>query len=253
MIFSKLRLTDDDDEACTDEATVKNLGTLQLCLWRVSNVRYKLKTTPWTAPQAVKPIHEQGKKASAVSHQAEYGAAVAAKPVAEAFSCDFVDRRDSPFSVVEFRYRSRQILQLEGHIPASPSPAVEPSLSPSPRPVAGPSRARQSSSSTPATATSSKQRTSRSIDLDDDALAAEIEMLEREQRIAQLKREQRRRSGAGGSGSLSQQKVKAEPGEVDERDRKRIKLEDGERAEAGKEERRRKGKKHEIIDLCDSD
>ena len=40
---------------------------------------------------------------------------------------------------------------------------------------------------------------------------------------------------------------------MDERNRKRVKLEGTERVEAEKEERRKKGKKPEIIDLCDSD
>ncbi|BGP14102.1 hypothetical protein JCM10213_002399 [Rhodosporidiobolus nylandii] len=248
FLFSQLQTTDDDDVACTDEQIVKGLGSLQLRFLRVTNVRSGSKYRPRVVESA--RIHEQSKKA-ALSHQAGFGAAVPTKPTSRVHG-DYLDPKDSPFSALEFRYRSRAILQFEDFIPASPSPPAEPSPSPSPPPVAGPSRARQASSSTPAASTS-KRRTSVSVDLDDDALAAELASLRRQERIAELEREQRRRSGAGANGSSSQQKVKAEPGKMDERDRKRVKLEDTERVEAEKEERRKKGKKPEVIDLCDSD
>ncbi|GAA5875398.1 hypothetical protein JCM16303_000610 [Sporobolomyces ruberrimus] len=124
--FGKLQTTDDDDAACSNEEVIKHLGTIRLVYRRVKNVQ---ESDPEVEKQAeAKPIHERSKKAR-LSHQAAFGE-VKVKNDRGRLTFNFVDTEHYPLQVYEFRYRSRQLLQLEGMIPdtpqASPRISAEP-------------------------------------------------------------------------------------------------------------------------------
>ncbi|BGP38175.1 hypothetical protein JCM10450v2_002112 [Rhodotorula kratochvilovae] len=184
--FSKLQLTDDDGRACSDEQVVKNIGTVQLKYSRVDNVR---STDAFTAHAARVPtIHEKTKKAQ-LSHQVGFGDPVDI-PAGARFAFDWIDREDDPLTMLEFRYRSRDLLQLKGYIEVSPPPEApsppprrgtsERSLPPVIQPLAA--RRRASSSATPAAESSSKAARLAK-------LKREHAELEREKRLAQLREE----------------------------------------------------------------
>jgi hypothetical protein len=121
--FSTISLTDDDELACTDEAVVKNMGTIQIKLWRVQVLGA---AKPFIAsPIESKTLHERSKKAQ-LSHQTTYlffsaypfenGRADQKlfslgppRQIKQNFrsSFHFIDPRDTPLVVCEFRYRSR--------------------------------------------------------------------------------------------------------------------------------------------------
>ncbi|GAA5980833.1 hypothetical protein JCM5350_003724 [Sporobolomyces pararoseus] len=258
FLFSKLKTTDSDDLACTDEQVVKNLGTIQLRYCRIRDVRL---STAVYKPQAVEPkmIHEKAKKAQ-LSHRAAYGKTVqAVSGRSTSYTLNDVD--SSPLFQLEFRYRSRQLLQLEGYIPHSPTPSPEPEASASPAassfsPVASTSSRSTSTgqnSQTPQVETNEATRLAR--------LQAELDSLRRQERIAALQREIDSLQGEVGSNegeeaSSSSRKIKAEPSDA-QREVKRIKQEIGERS-VSQSSRSSKGKgkekkKAEVIVLSDSD
>ncbi|GAA6001247.1 hypothetical protein JCM10207_007484 [Rhodosporidiobolus poonsookiae] len=231
FVFGNLRLTDDDDAACTDENVIKNLGSIQLVYRRVKHLKDGGNVVQQKSAQQA--IHERSKKANP-SHMASFGAPVAASSN-NRLTFNWLDTE--PYSVVRFNYRSRQLLQIDGHIPDSPAHSPRASPSPGPAgspaaPVAGPSQPRRRSAGAGASGSP------------DPAAAARIAALEAE--LALLRESQ----GQG----LGQ--VKRERGEADIdliADERRIKREKVEEIEREKEKNRKKGKKAEVIDLCDSD
>ncbi|GAA5829666.1 hypothetical protein JCM11251_000242 [Rhodosporidiobolus azoricus] len=248
FLFAPLATTDDDELACSDENFIKGLGSIQIKYHRVNNVHSSERPPP-AAHSNPGPVHEHSKKA-AVSHQAAYGAAVTVEPLG-CVSYDHIDPMDSPLSTVEFRYRSRAILQFEDYIPADPAASPSPA-SPPASPIAGPSQ--------PKKPPRSAHTASPISALDDDELDAEIERLERLERLAQLKREKRRRSGLdsphASNGSSSSQagkgRVKSDPDAEEEVTSKKVKREKEEQA-VQQRGSKKKGKKPQVIDLRDSD
>ncbi|GAA6026765.1 hypothetical protein JCM8097_005846 [Rhodosporidiobolus ruineniae] len=275
FLFQPLQVTADDDDACTDENIIRGLGSLRLKYHRVTDFHdsSSLNDFAKSKPSTSKLIHESSKKAT-LSHQAGFGEPEA-KEGMENVDFDFLDPEDSPLAQLEFRYRSRVLLQLEGHIPASPEPSPSPKRSPSPvqpasaspasrpsaSPVAGPSNPRHPSSSTAAAdaGPAASSGSPSSADLSRlSQLEAELAEPQREKRIAALQREiDQLRGGASPSSSTSTstaaKRIKPEPGTLSESERKRVKREEVDEVEREKEENKRRGKKAEVIDLCDSD
>ncbi|GAA5875430.1 hypothetical protein JCM16303_000622 [Sporobolomyces ruberrimus] len=186
LCFGKLSTTDDDDAACSDERVIKDLGSIRCVYRRISGIResYRKPRRERTNEVETKPIHEKNKKAR-LSHQATFGEAKAVRPHSTS-SYNEVDTMEHPLQVFEFRYRSRQLLQLEGHLPDSPraSPRSSPEI----------------------------------ITLDDET--------ERKERIARLRRELDALTGeddGGKAGPSGSKRVKSEGGE--ERDTKKVKQE----------------------------
>ncbi|GAA5983152.1 hypothetical protein JCM5350_007898 [Sporobolomyces pararoseus] len=263
-LFGKLKTTDSDELACTDEQVVKNLGTLQLRYCRIKNA--KPSTATKFQPAETKTIHEKAKKAQ-LSHQATYGESVeiAQRP---RVTCDWIDSTSSPMFQLEFRYRSRQLLQLEGHIPNSPTPSPEPDASASPAatpssPVSSTSNVRRSTSAAVQNSQSPRVESDEAARLA--RLQSELEFLRRQQQIATLEREINSlqhsigssENGAGEASSLNR-KIKAEPSDA-QRNAKKVKQEIGEASlsqstgsSKGKGKEKKK-KKAEVIVLSDSD
>ncbi|GAA5947347.1 hypothetical protein JCM3765_001634 [Sporobolomyces pararoseus] len=254
FLFSKFKTTDSDELACTDEQVVKNLGTIQLRYHRIKNVR------SWTGPStfdAVEPkaIHEKVKKAQ-LSHQAAYGESVQV-PDGKRSAFDWIDGKASPLFQFEFRYRSRQLLQLEGHIPSSPAPSPEPELEQSQlpeTPVASTSNTNRSVSATqPSPAPPSEDTAARLARLE-----AKYESLRRQEEMARLQREIAALRGEveESPSSSSARKIKAEPSE-DQRELKRVKQENGEaspsQSSGSGQGKGKERKKADVIVLSDSD
>ncbi|GAA5999360.1 uncharacterized protein JCM10292_001232 [Rhodotorula paludigena] len=247
FLFGRVQLTDKDDEACNDETVIIGLGSITMKYMRVQNVR-KDTTEHHHAPAKTQTVHERAKKAK-LSHRVSFGAPVTVEQRSRT-AFDWLDNEKAPLSSVEFRYRSRALLQLEKHIPRSPSPAPAPSPSPqpsaepaakpaSPPPaVTGHSRLRSSTSSSPAPQgpASPAPRAPTDGNVDDGsngpsqlaALEAELESLRRQERIASLQRQiDQLKSSTAASSSPSQRRIKPELSADggDEPDPKRVKLE----------------------------
>ncbi|GAA5875401.1 hypothetical protein JCM16303_000611 [Sporobolomyces ruberrimus] len=213
FLFGKLRTTDDDDAACSSEEVIKNLGTIRVTYCRVENIRDS--ELGVRAPEETKPIHEKNKKAR-LSHQAAFGEKRAIT-AGRRSTFNWIDAEEKPLQIFEFRYRSRQLLQLEGHIPDSPEPTPEPSPEPTPDPVENPEEVQR---------------------------RAEIALLR--ERLDALERATQGSSQAGSSGL---KRVKTEAGQ--DRDTKKIKKEQG-TSSSGSGAAQGK-KKKEVLVLSDSD
>ncbi|GAA5909539.1 uncharacterized protein JCM6883_003981 [Sporobolomyces salmoneus] len=270
FLFSKLVTTDSDALACSDEQIIKNLGTLQLRYIRATNVRPCVKPVFENGKASL--IHERAKKAQ-LSHQANFGEAVPIKPIPNP-TTDYIDSIETPFLSIEFRYRSRQLLQLEGYIPHSPAASPEPSPTLSPSVSIPPAPAQAQASSSPVASTSNLNRSGSSAQPSQSSqaqspdheriarLEAELESLRRQERIAALERElDGLKGGNGVSGSAgsssSDRKIKAEPSD-DQREAKKVKRELGEASFAANSQSSAKGKgkekrKPDVIELSDSD
>ncbi|GAA5900255.1 uncharacterized protein JCM6883_002787 [Sporobolomyces salmoneus] len=271
FFFSKLLTTDSEDLACSDENLVKNLGALQLRYRRVTKIQTS--SAVFHKPGKAILIHEQAKKAQ-LSHQANFGEAVPIEPLSRT-TCDFFDSSESPFFSIEFRYRSRQLLQLDDCIPHSPAPSPEPSRSPSPSPPISPAPAQVGASDPRIAVTSISNPSDSSAQLSQSSqtqvpeharlarLQAELESLRRQERMAALRRQiEGLEAELGVSGnaetSSSIRKIKAEATD-DQREAKRVKRE-AEDASLTSSSSNAKGKgkgkekkKPEVIELSDSD
>jgi hypothetical protein len=144
LVFGNLRTTDEEDDACGDDTFLQNLGTIQLRYCRVKNIRVKKASKViYDAPSSSKSVYEAAKKASSLSHQTgfvfvsalvlspppaltdllrRYGAARQAEASGGNSTLEAIDSHNLPFSMIEFRYRSRRILEMEGKIFPSTSP-----------------------------------------------------------------------------------------------------------------------------------
>jgi hypothetical protein len=70
FLFTKISTTDDDEEACADEAIVKAMGSLQMRYNRVK-ISAPVKTMRGYSDVQAQRLHEKSKKAT-LSHQAGY-------------------------------------------------------------------------------------------------------------------------------------------------------------------------------------
>ncbi|BGP14095.1 hypothetical protein JCM10213_002390 [Rhodosporidiobolus nylandii] len=188
MQFGSLRLTDDDEAACTNEEVIKNLGNIQLLYCRVTNVRRKTKSGR-TRQEEPKAVHEQAKKASALSHQTSFGAPTPSH-AKHSIMYDSIDPKHAPFSAAEFLYRSRSLLQLEGLLQDASSSAPQLALPPSP-PLASSSKPRLSHKRGHVTADDDEELTIESpseVEARKRVKVEEVEQVERE-------KEERRKKG----------------------------------------------------------
>ncbi|GAA5875394.1 hypothetical protein JCM16303_000609 [Sporobolomyces ruberrimus] len=115
FLFGKMSTTDDDDAACTDKQVIESVGSVRLTYRHVKNIRKATFKAGKTTE--IKPIHEKDKKAR--SHQTTHGESRAITSL-DWSNYDDIDPENKPLQVFEFHYRSRQLLQLGGHLPDSP-------------------------------------------------------------------------------------------------------------------------------------
>ncbi|GAA6004399.1 hypothetical protein JCM10207_000709 [Rhodosporidiobolus poonsookiae] len=109
--FSKLNTTDDASLATTDENAVKNLGTIQLELYRVDVLGTVVASGGYG--DAKRQVFDERSKKATLSHQAGYGAERVKVDSGSRTSLRYIDPYRSPWRVLEFKYRSRMLLELE--------------------------------------------------------------------------------------------------------------------------------------------
>ncbi|GJN91526.1 hypothetical protein Rhopal_004549-T1 [Rhodotorula paludigena] len=109
--FAKIALTDEPDMASTSEQVVKNLGTIQIAICRTQILGKSLASAAYSDyKQHV--VDEKSKKAT-MSHSTSYGAAKVKVASGTADSVQYIDPIESPWHTLEFKYRSRALLELE--------------------------------------------------------------------------------------------------------------------------------------------
>uniref|UniRef100_A0A0K3CHX4 DUF7918 domain-containing protein n=1 Tax=Rhodotorula toruloides TaxID=5286 RepID=A0A0K3CHX4_RHOTO len=143
FVFSPLALTSDPDSAShLTESQLRSLGSIQLRIYRGRGKRLG-QTKLW----------EESKKLG-LSHQASLGPArehSAEKRSVFVFDEKrFGDRKDKPYAVLEFKYRSRTVLEIEGIVEAQDD--TPPAAAAAPRPSTSRSASASSSSNTNAAA-----------------------------------------------------------------------------------------------------
>ncbi|BGO97957.1 hypothetical protein JCM10021v2_001615 [Rhodotorula toruloides] len=147
FVFSPLALTSDPDSAShLTESQLRSLGSIQLRIYRghADGEGKRLGQTK---------LWEESKKLG-LSHQASLGPArehSAEKRSVFVFDEKrFGDRKDKPYAVLEFKYRSRTVLEIEGIVEAQDD--TPPAAAAAPRPSTSRSASASSSSNTNAAA-----------------------------------------------------------------------------------------------------
>ncbi|GAA5904089.1 uncharacterized protein JCM6883_002078 [Sporobolomyces salmoneus] len=159
FVFSPLKLTEDEDLACSSESIIRQLGTIQLRVFRgkVGTAAKAVGDEGYRAGiEAVEEmVFEESSakvKGGGVSHQAGLGPARFEKPTARStFEMNPLDSEEKPYVTLEFVYRSREVLELEGIIP--------PQRPPTPPPAASSSSSRSNSNRDPSMSAVPKDRT----------------------------------------------------------------------------------------------
>ncbi|KAL8283957.1 hypothetical protein RQP46_005070 [Phenoliferia psychrophenolica] len=205
FMFSAPTLTDDVATAVNDENIIKNLATIQVKMHRGTSGK-PVASHYTQATETV--LHEKAKKAM-VSHTAKLGAAKPCKP-RSCTAFHYIDPTDAPYWTFEFRYLSRVLLELQGHVEAEPTP----SPSASPPPAAAVKKEKHAAS---ASAKGKGKRETITIDSDDSDVGdgdvegedSKAELKRLRERIAKIEGED---EGAGASGSAGgeRKKVKRE-------------------------------------------
>ncbi|BGO99290.1 hypothetical protein JCM10021v2_002962 [Rhodotorula toruloides] len=142
--FAKLSLTDDSDLATTSEAVIKKLGTIQLPIVRCLNVhdRRADEESSHVASGRVPEFHLHSSLPWTLTEKCtSFGAAKPSTNTSVPVQVTYVDKEDNPFYVLEFKYRSRALLELEDIV--EPLPHASPSPEPAPA-APSPNAARKS-------------------------------------------------------------------------------------------------------------
>ncbi|KAL8284062.1 hypothetical protein RQP46_005175 [Phenoliferia psychrophenolica] len=120
FVFGKPSLTENvDATAYQKPAIIKDLGTIQLRFWRVKVKSGRKHTRYSDGPREV-VLSETATKA-ALSHQAKLGGITGYDETSnERGITEFIDPKHEPFHIVEFRYMSRELLELKGIVTRMP-------------------------------------------------------------------------------------------------------------------------------------
>ncbi|GAA6060554.1 hypothetical protein JCM10212_006918 [Sporobolomyces blumeae] len=125
FVFSPLRLTDDEDLACSSETILRNLGTIQVRVYRGKVLDEAASTAGEFAGTAVGQLRFEESsakvKGGGVSHQTGLGSPREMhQPVRSTFKMSSLDSASRPYAVFEFVYRSRDVLEAQGIVEPSP-------------------------------------------------------------------------------------------------------------------------------------
>ncbi|GAA5857068.1 hypothetical protein JCM8547_007940 [Rhodosporidiobolus lusitaniae] len=118
FVFSKLATTDDADEATNDEKVVKNLGTIQIEIYRVTVLGEAYASVSFK--QAKEHVFDERSKKATLSHQAGFGAEKIKVDTGRRSELHWIDPYTQPFRILEFKYRSRALLELDGIVEDNP-------------------------------------------------------------------------------------------------------------------------------------
>ncbi|BGP44687.1 hypothetical protein JCM10450v2_000501 [Rhodotorula kratochvilovae] len=198
FVFATMPLTDDAEEATTSEQVIKNLGTVLMNICRVTRIGLRARSSG-----TYTDCKQHRSKKATMSHSTAFGEAKQRVRSSTERVLDWIDRSDSPFYTLEFKYRSRALLELEDIVAPAASPA-----SPTPPPVASTSAtARGSGESSPATKRKKRKSSATALEGENEDLRAKIARLEAEN--SQLKDSGVKRED-GGEGDVKP-RVKGEP------------------------------------------
>ncbi|KAM0754630.1 hypothetical protein T439DRAFT_377084 [Meredithblackwellia eburnea MCA 4105] len=125
FVFSKPTLAEDPDDATTSEVIVKGAGTIKVTLQRGYFQGPSLQTVIKTPLK--EPVFSEKSKKGMMSHISSFGESKSIERQ-KFVHVDDVDTSTNPWWSFEFRYLSRVLLELQGHVEAedhSRSPSVE--------------------------------------------------------------------------------------------------------------------------------
>ncbi|KAF8591175.1 hypothetical protein K439DRAFT_1065583 [Ramaria rubella] len=120
--FARLKTTDDESEACQDEARLRELGTIRVQIEWVNVVRQEEWRQPSTSTLANQPIHERSKKASA--HCTSLGELEISRPKHwySTTKIPYIEPLDFVFQYAPVDWlRARGIFSAPALVPASPT------------------------------------------------------------------------------------------------------------------------------------
>ncbi|KAK4046752.1 hypothetical protein OIV83_005857 [Microbotryomycetes sp. JL201] len=181
--FGTVALTDDEDRVPQSESFHKNVGTIQLKCRRLHG--YSTGAEASFGCFEKQSLHEASKKAR-LSHQAELGASKHSPDLGSFCTPSYIDHHsDKAFAVIEFRYCSRFLLEIGGHLPAHLMPPA-PATPPPPAPLLDPTR-----------------------ESDDESSQSSSELSRLRKRVAELERSKNKKRKI-----KRERAVKPEPGEV---------------------------------------
>ncbi|BGP36613.1 hypothetical protein JCM10449v2_000514 [Rhodotorula kratochvilovae] len=171
--FAPIALTDDPDEADNSEAVVKNLGSIQIETYR-TRILGKAAGPSHAYQDAKQHVVDEKSKKATMSHSTAYGEAQTSVASQQSDSVIWVDPYGTPGYTLEFKYRSRALLELED--------IVKPRLAASPPPARAASAAASASGSGSPVDSRKKRKTSALSlsDNEDEDLRAKIARLESE-------------------------------------------------------------------------
>ncbi|GAA6036581.1 hypothetical protein JCM8097_001236 [Rhodosporidiobolus ruineniae] len=124
--FAKIALTDDSSIATTDELAVKNLGTLQVEIYRANVIGEEYAAESFK--EAKQNVFDERSKKAQLSHQAGFGAEKVKVDSGRRTRMHYIDPYRSPWRVLEFKYRSRTLLELEDIVKPLAAAKPEPAL-----------------------------------------------------------------------------------------------------------------------------
>lgn len=128
-MFSPLKLTEDEDLACSSESIIRQLGTIQLRTFRGKVLGGTASGSEQEEEEGYKAgiemveemVFEESSakvKGAGVSHHAGLGPRRLENQIQKSvFEMSEEDSNEKPYVVLEFVYRSREVLELQGIIP----------------------------------------------------------------------------------------------------------------------------------------
>ncbi|GAA5972263.1 hypothetical protein JCM11641_002378 [Rhodosporidiobolus odoratus] len=137
-VFSQVSLTDDAELATTDEKVIKGLGTVRVEVHRTKLLGQTPLANDFADDAKQHVVDERSKKAT-MSHSTSFGAAVHRPVAGHSDSVQYIDPEDSPGAILEFKYRSRALLELDGIV--EPAPVEDASSAPAASTSSGKKRA----------------------------------------------------------------------------------------------------------------
>lgn len=110
LVFARMKTSDELEECDASPEFVKNVGTIELRIQRISKVVQEDSSSGNSIPLASKVVHESTKK-GLMSHAIDFGAA---EETEEHSYCtpEYLDPFDTPFAIFKFFYRSRGSFDL---------------------------------------------------------------------------------------------------------------------------------------------
>ncbi|GAA5903221.1 hypothetical protein JCM8208_002242 [Rhodotorula glutinis] len=209
FIFAKIALTDDPDAATTSENIIKALGTVRIDFCRVT-MTGKVHDRRNRGEEHKQPVVDERSKKASMSHSTAFGdpetKPASTKPRPE---YTWIDSLSKPYYTLEFKYLSRDLLELDGIVepkPAEPAPARHsPPLQPA---VTSTSTSTAAAVASTSSSTSGKKRRNSSPELG--STSRDRELQELRAKVARLE-EENSQYRVGPSGAVKREDEDVKP------------------------------------------